>query len=339
MADPANQAILNACAGLPILAVGGLSMTHPLIDALMSAGHPVGTPPVIHAQLRDPKVLRSLAKTAGVLVPPTFESSEPNESVNAVTRSSSTRWLTKRTRSSGGLGVRWWNAGGTIARDECRQQWIPGRTFGVTYLSDGQDVRLIGVCRSRFTRIGALPFVYAGSCGPIKLDPLLVGKLEKLGGSSVASLALTGVFNIDVVIDRDRQIWLLEMNPRWSGSTEIVERSLAETGVLGAPSSLLALAVNRQLLNSATATGCSTRADDRVWLKRIVYAKDDQRFWFNKYAQGLSPFQTLHDIPPEGTLIKRGEPVMTLITMMGADRRNDLIEYRRMRSKIEHGNR
>ncbi len=306
-AGPAIQEILNACAGLPILTVGGLNGADLLVNSLVSAGQHMGTPQHVCDTLDQPNVLRELATAAGIRVPPTVDSAE------SVSRLGSTRWLSKRIGSSGGLGVRWWHAGDPIDSSEIRQQWIPGRAYGVTYLSDGCDVQLIGVCRSQFTRIGDLPFVYAGSCGPIKLDPILISKLEKLGTLSVESLGLSGLFNIDLVIDSNDQIWLLEINPRWSGSTEIIESSIVASGMTGAPSSLLSLALKRQLLDSALAASCASGSSHRVWLKRIVYARNDHRFSLHRCTQSLSTNQSLHDVPCEGTLIRRGEPVATLV--------------------------
>ncbi len=156
---------------------------------------------------------------------------------------------------------------------------------------------------------------------------------------SVESFGLSGIFNIDIVIDSSNQIWLLEINPRWSGSTEIVECSIATSGITGAPASLLGLALKRQLLNPALAAACSSGSNHRVWLKRIVYARDDHRFSLHRCTKNLSTNQSLHDIPSEGTLIRRGEPVATLITNINAGSPAAWGRYRRTRAQIEQGNR
>jgi predicted ATP-grasp superfamily ATP-dependent carboligase len=151
--------------------------------------------------------------------------------------------LIKNRVSCGGLGIRWHCVDQTTAADQLLQQWVAGRSYGATMLACGDDVVLLGVCRSLFSRRGRLPFVYAGSFGPIPVSPETASTLRRLGQQIVATTNLRGLFNVDYLLDRSGDAWLLEINARWSGSSELVEQRLIDLHALGVKNSLFELSI------------------------------------------------------------------------------------------------
>jgi len=325
--DGQAKLILDACAGLPMLKVGGFSGNQSLLRSLSTVCSPLGPPESIRSQLNDPQVLNEIAAGAGLRFPTTLP-------INRATRlrdqPGDVRWLSKQSSSSGGLGVRWQIRGDSIPSQGFIQRWIPGRNYGATFLSDGKNVLMLGVCRSlwtskTFTNQGRLPFVYAGSLGPISLSSSITTRLNQLGQATVDQLELSGLFNADVIVDPQGQVWLLEINARWSASTELMERELGDRFQTDQPPSLITQVVSGKSLSPQFVR---TTPGDRIYLKRIIYATRECRFFIGDLANKIDSTQTLHDIPSDGTVIQRGEPILTLITSIDSQDRNALRSYR-----------
>jgi predicted ATP-grasp superfamily ATP-dependent carboligase len=324
-----GDTILDACAGLPLLTVGGFSGSQPLVERLSSVCPELGPSQSLRSKICDPAVLKRLAQTSGTRFP---KICWPRLSAQPVDCANRRSWLVKQRNSCGGLGVRWW-ANGRLAPDSAIvQQWVPGRNFGATFLSNGSDVQLLGICRSLFTRTGFRPFVYAGSIGPVQISDSIVSRLRKLGQSMVDSFPFSGLFNADVIVDREGEVWLLEINLRWTSSMELIDRSLNSSEALGDGRSLLGCALNQQLMPSL-ADGLSQT--NRRYLKRIIYARHQQHFCLADLEDHLGPNQSIHDIPLEGQVIRRGEPILTVITAVDPHQEDSLKRYRDLRRRIE----
>jgi predicted ATP-grasp superfamily ATP-dependent carboligase len=213
------------------------------------------------------------------------------------------------------------------------QRWIAGRSYGASFLSDGISTCLLGVCRSAFSRINGLPFVYAGSVGPVTLSEATADSLRQLG-RLLADHGVCGIFNADFVVDRSGVSWLLEINPRWSGSSEILERSMRHRGQLAQGNSLMGLAY-QALQDASHSTGDrsetlknwiakSEQAESaspitKTMLKRVVFARRDFRLDRNRLEKAMSELDNdrlevvLSDLPPHGRQIRKGEPILSLI--------------------------
>ncbi len=144
-----DDTIHATCAGLPMFVVGGFSGRQRLVERLYSVCPPIGPSLRLRSQLQDPVVLNRLVDGCSIRVPYTCTPTQWTDQFRAASRN---RWLLKEPTSSGGISVRWCLQG-VAAPDDCIvQQWIPGRNFGATFLSDGAKVELLGICRSLFTR-------------------------------------------------------------------------------------------------------------------------------------------------------------------------------------------
>ena len=145
-------------------------------------------------------------------------------------RGSTSRLLLKQLDHSGGLGVHWyvpssnhWNPEQLGTR--IIQQWVPGRLYGSSLLSNGREVALLGTCRGRFTRLPDRPFVYSGSTGPVDVESSIRQSLLKVAAHLIGRTGFRGVFNLDWIRSEGGKPCLIEVNPRWSGSVELLELS------------------------------------------------------------------------------------------------------------------
>ena len=192
--------------------VGGLDGGYQRWAGLRCPFHGAG--PSVFDQCDGPEFLRELARQAKVCFPETINDEPPRNEAG---------WLVKRRFSCGGLHVR--TRGETPrALNEYFQRFQRGRVVGASFLATGEDAILLGVCGLFRKRLGRRPFVFAGAVGPLRFPDSVIRRIQAIGDAFVARFPFVGPFNIDLVIRRD-QVMLLEVNPRWSGSMELLERS------------------------------------------------------------------------------------------------------------------
>ena len=258
------------------------------------------------------------------------------------------RWLRKQAASSGGLGVQWLSRTPTHQAEAMRkatqatpppsqtaatathsrksavgnqvwiQRWIGGRSIGATFLSNGKECRLLGVCRSLFTRKSERPFVYRGSMGPIPINSTLEQQLRTLGHVITEESSFRGLLNADLVIDRNQNPWLLEVNPRWSGSSELIEFAMRRQGLTN---SLFSCLVEACEGHSIDQYAMNLEPPVAPSIKRILYARETVQFDLRRLPDDLNGRIQIHDFPVNGTLIERGEPICTLRSDSQSDER------------------
>lgn len=285
------------------------------------------------SQVRDPQFLRDVARLSGVHFPTTFLT-EPQDA------QSRQRWLRKDVQASGGLGVSWnrdlslglrtkqstpnHSPGNTIW-----QKWMPGKAYGASYIADGRQAAMLGVCRSRFHRCGHRPFVYLGSTsspntiwqnsGRRVVSKQTVSRLETLGERVAFEANLKCLFNVDVLVCND-QITLLEINPRWSSSMELLDRfaSLCSPTPVSLLGDAVRLSVEGCPLEDLACVGALTsptrQTSSVVFDKRIVYARHDGRVRLQKLTDIASSNFSIADIPHDEEVIRKDEPITTLVS-------------------------
>ena len=139
------------------------------------------------------------------------------------------RLLVKRRRSSGGLGVRFAAAGETKRLDgrHFYQEHIEGESASATFVAAFGPRRLardIGTATGPRRRPEDRPFLYAGSIAPLVLNEDEGAKLQSLGNLLAEQFGLFGLFGIDF-IRNEGGLWLIEVNPRYTASVEVLERA------------------------------------------------------------------------------------------------------------------
>ncbi len=326
------QALETLTGGSPVIVVGGVSagLVPKNADILGANSETI-------CQLRRPDVLRQAAQACGLQFPETLVDAR-----EAPPNRQNVRWLKKKNSSSGGLGVSWERAGGGSADESNQrpgnrlpqpyiwQQWIPGRAIGATLFSDACGISLLGIFKSQFVRRGSNPFVYAGSFGPLsrssnalEISPLLAQRLVRFGEMVSQKHHLRGLFNVDLIVDRHAAGWVLEINPRWTAASELVERSLSERGLLAPNDSLMRWHVIAQNQCLPIALPSVQAADhDSVWIKRVIYAPRDGVI--NPRCLDEIPNRNkveIADLPPAQRTHGRGEPVLTIITKLSPHQR------------------
>jgi predicted ATP-grasp superfamily ATP-dependent carboligase len=319
-------ALVRACAGVRADAVvygANLENAPSLVERLAHGRVCLGNLPGALRVVRDPLALAGILSgcaAAGVRVPRTWppgvvpEVAGPGAAVGAgsrgAQRASSVEgprvpWLRKRLRSGGGLGVGFWRPGVQVGRGAFVQEFVEGVPGSAAFVSDGRRARLLGLTRQWVgARVcGARGFRYSGSVWPFGDDPdescALSSAALAAGDALVRAAGLRGVWGFDFVA-RDGTLFVVEVNPRYTASMEVLER------VLGL--SLFRLHVDACAGALPDARALRPRAAG-AWGKAIVYAPralrlGDTRSWLRRRVR---------DVPRPGTRVRRGGPVCTLL--------------------------
>ncbi len=304
-----TTAVLDRIVGdTPIAIVGGLQGGYQWLVRPANGGPGRrfwGASPERFASCDEVDFLRGLAANATARFPESRQ--------GAVTEPG---WLIKHRASSGGLGVSYCKDDQPIPDNAILQRPVRGAICGASFLGLGDRALLLGLCRLLKKRIAPFPFVFAGAVGPIPISGAVCQSLRRLGTAFCQTAPITGPFNIDVAIDHD-SVTLLEVNPRWSASMELVERAWSETS--GEPCSMFDRPADWERRIGAASQGrdAPSRVGKTVFVKRVLFARDDRTIWpvdFDRRTrQGCWEWK---DVPRQPIRVHRHEPLATLITRL-----------------------
>jgi predicted ATP-grasp superfamily ATP-dependent carboligase len=301
---------------------------HPdLVSRLAGAGGCrllLGNSPVTLARVRRLPVLMRACRRAGINFPPSLLRTAPLHAQPQPPGDAPAadvppvRWLRKPRAAGGGWGVRDWSAADgppSRAAGTCLQRYVPGLPFSATFVANGRDAVVVGLAEglAGLPQFGARGFAYCGSLVPPRanLDRLLalLPRLQEAATALTRHFGLVGLGGLDLIAGpRDGDVTLLEVNPRYSASMELIERAYAvplfdwhvdasTAGLL--PRFDLAAALSRSV-------GTATSA---CWGKSILFAHQsvavpDTDSWLDA---GVC------DVPQSGETIRRGAPICTVL--------------------------
>lgn len=270
---------------------------HPAAVRRLAAGRRLlGNGPEVLARVRDPFSLAAVLGSAGVRMPRTLPATEAGRA------DPGRAWLRKPVRGGGGSGVGPWRPGQPLGPRAILQERLEGTPGSIAFAADGRRAVVLGVSRQLIgdAAFGATGYRYAGSIFPFvcdDADPASVAEQAAAIAETVtAAFGLRGVNGVDFVA-RDGELYVLEVNPRYTASMELIERATglsifeahvaALDGALPAPPAPPSGAYGKAIVYARRDV---VMADTRPWLGR-----DDVR-----------------DLPFPGERIRRGRPVCTV---------------------------
>lgn len=278
-APPEAPVLLTGAMENHLEVVRAVAMDHPLLGSTAEAMQ----------QVRQPMALPSLPGTAGLRFCKVREKASVLHRTGALL--SGSRYLLKPRRSAGGVGISWWTPGQRVGKAHYLQQFVAGTPYGAVFHADGWSATLLGVCEQLAgdAALGAGPFRYCGSLGPVRLSDQARQALLHLGVQLTQRYDVRGVFGVDFVLDPRGAVWPVEVNPRYVASIEIIERAL----------------------NTALLTGeKGHQRHARQWHgKAVVFARQDVRT-ADLEAQ-FEPHE-IADVPEADRRVRRGRPVCTV---------------------------
>jgi predicted ATP-grasp superfamily ATP-dependent carboligase len=289
----------------PWMYTGGLENYPRLVARISRQRELLGARPESLPAVRDPFEVERVLRGAGFLFPDCRRSSEglPRDGT----------WLRKGLASSGGLRVSPWRGPSRRAgqRGWYFQRRVDGLPMSAVYLVAAGRSCLLGATRQILTAAGGLPFQYAGSIGPLELTPQERSTVSALGDLLAGRFELRGLFGVDLV-QAGQEIWTIEINPRYTASVEVLERTLGFNAI-----SLHIAACREARLPHAATTQPSAHAPGSLCGKAIVYGCCD-RVADEEMVKTLCERNRDHawprvaDIPRAGTPLRPGHPVLTV---------------------------
>jgi predicted ATP-grasp superfamily ATP-dependent carboligase len=286
----------------------GALENHPrLIQRMASSRRLLGCASDAVRRVRDPRRLSEVVRSAGLLFPETrFDGFRAKEAG---------QWLVKSFRSAGGMKVRFAEVHDRQSRSRRSnyfQRFIEGLPCSAVYIAAGGRSLLLGATRQLVgcDWTGGSGFQYCGSIGPLALNPRQLVQVDRLGECIAGQFPLAGLFGVDFVLAGD-DVWALEVNPRYTASVEVIERSL---GIRAVASHVAACRDARLVVETG-----EPRADDDadcVSGKAIVFARTPLTILpsLTEHLLALSPPGPLShfaDIPAPGTKVMPRQPVFT----------------------------
>jgi len=299
-------AALAAAPEAPWIYTGGLENYPRLVERLARLRPLAGNRGPVLRRIRDVRQLAAAVQDAGLWFPAVL-GLEGNAPVADVAG----RWLIKPRRSSGGMLIRWAQAGERVPRRAYLQEYVAGQAASALFVAASGRAALVGTSRQLLGRDfgDTRPFVYAGSIAPLALREAATEPLRRLGSLLAERFGLVGLFNVDLV-EREGRLGVLEVNPRYSASAEVVEWATDQR--------LVALHMVACGEGSVPAAALAAAAAGRgVIGKAVVYARGrivvgDQLAGLMRATSAEPGPPPIADVPHPGTEIQAGEPVVTV---------------------------
>lgn len=286
---------------------------HPRAVKRLARGRDLlGNAPDVLRRVRDWTALRSFCHENGIRYPTTLKAGEESRATTSCV------WLRKPVKSGGGHDITPWNRR-AIDRNHLLQSQVDGVSASAAFVADGRKAIVIGVTEQLvgLPGLGARGFTWCGNLLPLEDEAsagsMLRSEIGRIASLLAAHFGLCGVNGFDFIVgqDTDGSPWpyLLEVNPRYSASMELMEaalgRSIYEMHFEGLAGRLPAAPV------PAALHGCRA--------KGVVYAKQAVRVPnTDEWLEG-----GIQDVPFSGERIDAGHPVCTVFAE-GEDRRDCL---------------
>jgi predicted ATP-grasp superfamily ATP-dependent carboligase len=246
--------------------------------------------------------------------------------------SSGRLWLRKPVRSGGGHGIAFWHdgvsplipplAGRAAGRGFMLQEYVPGAACSASFVANGRECVVVGLTEQLIGQpeFGARGFRYCGNLLPLDAahDPVagraVLDQVQRIAALVTREFGLVGVNGFDFVLyksphpqplsqgEREEEVCLIEVNPRYSASMELIERAY------GLP--VFDLHVRAVLHGELPEFDLAARlADGPFHGKAILYAErdavaPDTRSWLER---------GIRDVPFPGESLVQGGPICTVL--------------------------
>ena len=199
------------------------------------------------------------------------------------------------------------------------QEYVPGRPASVSLISSSTEAVALTLNEQILgtSEMGQRePFGYCGNIVPFSTSETITSRCKSVAEKAVQHFGLVGSNGVDLVISEKDVPYVVEVNPRFQGSLECVERIL-DVNIVKAHMEAC-LQGRLPLIHKHPSTSC---------VRLILFAPQ------RSFAPNLSTFHEARDIPLKGAVIEEGEPVCS-ICIDGADRNSSLEKARALATSI-----
>lgn len=278
-------------ASWPVMYTGGLE-NHPEVYLTLAEQRPMWGylhPDPLHGpSVRRPEFLDDIARQCGFRRPRHQRSCRD-----------SGPWLVKPRAGAGGRGIRLWH-GQPVAASHFLEEVLQGICLSAACVHVQGEVKLLGITRQLVSEAwlhAPSSYSYCGNVGPWLVSAELQEQVRAMGQVLAASDPfLLGLFGMDLLLT-EQGLVLLEVNPRYTASLEVLEQATGEAFVVD----------HVAAFQSQTYSVLKSQPSGRIHGKAIYYAALPGVF------PAEVPWQECADIPAAGTILEPGQPVLTLL--------------------------
>ncbi|MDR6490274.1 putative ATP-grasp superfamily ATP-dependent carboligase [Paraburkholderia terricola] len=231
----------------------------------------------------------------------------PHPEVSSTRPAVAQGWLLKRADGCGGTHIE----PATASRDAPLpaqayfQRRRNGRSLSALFIGARGGARLLGFAEQLTCTMGDLPFVHAGSIGPIDLPPRVAARVREAIEALCERTGLTGINSCDFLLDGDT-FELLEINARPSSTMTLYETASPHAW----PRALLACHIDAcryGRLPPEPLAPASWRAGQQVLFAPHPFTVSQA------FSDACLHDPACRDVPMPGTWMEAGQPVCTLL--------------------------
>lgn len=248
-------------------------------------------------------------------------------------------WMLKPVRGAAGRGIRVWDDRGTESATLHEPHYFQERRAGVfvsaLFLAFPGRTVLLGIARQLvgLREVHAPEFAWCGTIAPVELPEQTVDTIAWIGDVLARETGLRGLFGCDFIVDQGVP-WLTEVNPRYPGSTEIIERVLHVPLLDWHRRACAGIDETARPVSAATAlftttprraVGAGVIGKIVVYAGRELVAPDALRFVRrpnpnHELSEIDDALPYMADITAPGTRIAFGQPICTLFARAVSER-------------------
>ena len=294
------EALASRFPDIPWIYTGALENHPDLIDRIAARRPLWGISGAALRTVRDPGTLSTMLAQSGFFAPGVRDSAEGLPTDGS--------WLVKPRNSAGGRSIRPWVRGTPApSRPSYFQERVEGTSLAAIFAGTDRGSQLLGITRQWLGRESE-PFAYLGSIGPWTVMDSSRAEIERIGATLVVECGLRGLFGVDGILRNDGRFAVVEVNPRYTASVEVLElalgRSLLEYHRLAFDPGCPRSTANRSRPPAFVAKAILF-AERRCTLPRLDSWKPR--------ALGSLAVSFLADIPQTGMVFESGDPVLTVL--------------------------
>ena len=331
--DPSWPDVLNSLhPSAPLLLAGGMEHRLQMVDRCHSAVQRYGPNGTQLAALRSLDNWARWAASCEIGWPVTVQGSSIKGDMSEQLLEGD--WILKPFQSAGGIGITYLEksspSSDSYLGDHTKfylQQRLPGESIGVTFLSSEFGSTLLGAAAAWEPDLKSprKDYTYRGSYGPIQLSSGHIENLQRFAQLVHNESGILGLWQADF-LDHEGELTLLEINPRWSASMDILDLCLDLRLVKMHYACISAKMSQAKFERFSTHASKRAKTPTKARLyKSIVYARapftvsqtQSDTWWLNRWQGDLNSVKNriqFADIPCAGADIGNGHPILTVMS-------------------------
>jgi uncharacterized protein len=216
-------------------------------------------------------------------------------------------WLVKRSDGCGGTHIEWAVDVEHVPAGAYFQRLAQGRSMSALFVATHREATVIGFAEQLTVEAGRLPFVHAGSLGPVQLSQHMAARIVAAIDRIVWQTDLSGLNSIDFLLDGDT-FSVLEINTRPSSTMALYEAAWPDAWPRGLIGAHLDACLHGALPHTSDT---AARTPPLYAGQRVVFAREG--FTASRaFSDACFDDPACHDVPLAGARIEAGQPVCTM---------------------------